>query len=256
VNPAKSIAAAGMATFLLSLAAVVASPLVAQAGWTRVKGCGTPVAGAAVGQDAVCQPYVPARYLAATPLKQDMPLDCESAALAVALQIKGIALSQNWVFAQLPKDPRIALVSRDRPVTWGDPYAAFVGNVDGSETSYTGYGVYYPPIAAVAESAGAAAVGHSGWTTAQIEAEVGAGNPVVVWVNFNFGYSRTSTWDARDGRAIPYTTEEHAVTVIGFSTIAGTVTVMDVGVGHTRALSTAAFTAAIATFGGMAVAIS
>jgi hypothetical protein len=53
----------------------------------------------------------------------------------------------------------------------------------------------------------------------------------------------------------PYTTEEHTVTVIGFNSVAGTVTVVDVGVGIRRTISTGAFAAAIATFGGMGVAV-
>ncbi len=68
-------------------------------------------------------------------------------------------------------------------------------------------------------------------------------------------HSRTRTRNAWDRRAIPYTTEEHTVTVIGFDSLAGTVTVVDVGVGIRRTISTAAFAAAIATFGGMGVAV-
>jgi hypothetical protein len=83
-----------------------------------------------------------------------MALDCESASLAVALQTKGFALTQLWVFDALPKQPQLALVSRGRPLAWGDPYEAFVGNVNGSESNYTGYRVYYPPIAAGAQRAG------------------------------------------------------------------------------------------------------
>jgi hypothetical protein len=44
-------------------------------------------------------------------------------------------------------------------------------------------------------------------------------------------------------------------TVIGFNSLAGTVTVVDVGVGIRRTISTAAFAAAIATFEGMGVAV-
>jgi hypothetical protein len=54
---------------------------------------------------------------------------------------------------------------------------------------------------------------------------------------------------------IPYTTDEHAVTVVGFNSLVGTVTVVDVGVGLRRTVSTAQFTSAIATFGGMGVAV-
>ena len=34
------------------------------------------------------------------------------------------------------------------PARWGDPYKAFVGDVNGYEPDFTGYGVYYPPIVA------------------------------------------------------------------------------------------------------------
>jgi uncharacterized protein YvpB len=255
VNTRKVGVAAGVALLCMSLATAVAGPLVARAGWTPGSTCGlTPQAPPAGRGD--CTLLVRARYLGSPVMKQDMPLDCESAALAVALQIRHIDLSQNWVFAQLPKDTRTAVLSHGVPVVWDDPYSDFVGNVDGSEPRYTGYGVYDPPIAAVAERAGAKAVGATGWTTTEIESQVGAGNPVVIWVNFNFGASGTRTWQARDGRTVPYTTEEHAVTVIGYDSGAGTVTVMDVGVGLVRTLTTAAFTAALTTFGGMAVAIS
>ena len=43
--------------------------------------------------------------------------------------------------------------------------------------------------------------------------------------------------------------------MIGFDFLAGPVTVVDVGVGIRRTISTAAFAAAIATFGGMGVAV-
>ncbi len=247
----KVLVATGLASLGMSLLTMAGGPLVAMAGWQTMS-C-TPVSTPG-GHANACQ-FATAAYLNAPVLHQSMALDCESAALAVALQTKGIALTQAWVFDQLPKQPQKALVSGGRPVEWGDPYEAFVGNVNGSETKYTGYGVYYPPIAAVAQRAGASVLARTGWTTNQIEYQIAIGHPVVVWSNFNFGYSGTSTWKAWDGRVVPYTTLEHAVTVIGFNSVAGTVTVIDVGVGQRRTISTAQFTAAIATFGGMGVAV-
>ena len=39
-------------------------------------------------------------------------------------------------------------------IQWGDPYTNFVGNVNGSDAVPTGYGIYYPVIAAIARSHG------------------------------------------------------------------------------------------------------
>jgi uncharacterized protein YvpB len=252
VKARKVVVATGLASLGISIITLAGGPLAAEAGFQAMTCSSSTIPGA--GHQNVCH-IATAAYLNAPDLHQSMALDCESASLAVALQTKGFALTQLWVFDALPKQPQLALVSRGRPVAWGDPYEAFVGNVNGSESNYTGYGVYYPPIAAVAQRAGATVDAHAGWTTAAIEYQIQLGHPVVVWTNFNFGYSRTSTWNAWDGRAIPYTTEEHTVTVIGFNSLAGTVTVVDVGVGIRRTISTAAFAAAIATFGGMGVAV-
>ena len=244
--------ATGLASLGIGLITLAGGALVVEAGLQALTCSSTAIPGP--GHRNVCH-ISTAAYLNAPVLHQSMPLDCESAALAVALQTKGFALTQLWVFDALPKQPQAARISRGRPVSWGDPYAAFVGNVNGSEARYTGYGVYYPPIAAVAERAGATVDAHTGWTTAAIEYQIQLGHPVIVWTNSTFAYSRTSTWRAWDGRAVLYTTQEHTVTVIGFNSLAGTVTVIDVGVGLRRTISTATFSAAIATFGGMGVAV-
>ena len=109
-------------------------------------------------------------------IRQSMRLDCESAALAVALEAKGIPLTQAWVFGS----SRTTAASRGvRTATcdWGDPYAAFVGNVDGSETNYTGYGVYYPPIAAVGPARRCDCPGADRLDHGQIECQIRLGIP-------------------------------------------------------------------------------
>ena len=57
-----------------------------------------------------------------------------------------------------------------------------MGDVNGYEPDFTGYGVYYPPIVAAAERYGATADGHIGWTITEIESELRLGNSVVVWL--------------------------------------------------------------------------
>ncbi|MGA7989139.1 MAG: IPT/TIG domain-containing protein, partial [Candidatus Dormiibacterota bacterium] len=196
---------------------------------------------------------------------QDKHLDCEAAALAAAFQVRSVAVDtgglelQDWIFDQLPLDLRNPVVSGVN-VTWGDPFVDFVGNVNGVEgfAPGDGYGVYYPPIANIVTKVGYAVQAHMGWTTASIEAAVESGSPVVVWIDFRslasgVGYG-TSTWTAFDGRTIPYTLHEHAVTVLG-AYPGHSITLLDVFSGSQYTYTEAQFTSMIATFGGMGVAV-
>ena len=188
---------------------------------------------------------------------QDMNLDCEAAALAAALTEQRVTVNtggqhlQNWVFNALPKE---------NYAPQGDPYSGFVGNVNGAEGfgSGTGYGVYYAPIAAVANSVSESADAHTGWTTRAIEAEIVAGRPVVVWIDYRSLTTHTgfplSHWTAADGRSIPYTLHEHAVTVLG-TTPGQNVTLLDPHSGHQLTYSEGQFSAMLTTFGGMGVSV-
>jgi uncharacterized protein YvpB len=190
-------------------------------------------------------------------IKQDLALDCESAALEVALAIQHITVTQDQIYAGLPQDPRSPVLGPDgNPSRWGDPYAAFVGDVNGYEPAFTGYGVYYPPIVAAAERYGAQADGHTGWTVAEIIAELRAGNSVMVWLTSDFKAHAPRYWTAWDGRRIPWAIGEHSVPVIGYDPGQNTITVVDVLYGVERTLTTQAFAAALTTFDGMGIAIS
>lgn len=195
--------------------------------------------------------------LTAPIIKQDLALDCESAALQVALAVQGIHVTQDEIYASLPQDPRQVQLGPDGyPERWGDPYAAFVGDVNGYEPSFTGYGVYYPPILAAAQRYGATAQGGVGWTVPEIVLQLHEGNAVVVWLTSDFLPHTPRYWTAWDGRRIPWAIGEHAVAVTGYDPVAGTVTFVDVLYGVQRTLSSQAFAAAMTTFGGMAVAVS
>jgi uncharacterized protein YvpB len=190
-------------------------------------------------------------------IKQDLALDCESAALEVALAVQHINVPQDQIYAGLPQDPRPPTIGPDgNPARWGDPFAAFVGDVNGYEPAFTGYGVYYPPIVAAAEHYGAHADGHTGWTVAAIVDQLRAGNSVVVWLTSDFRAHTPRYWTAWDGRRVTWVIGEHAVPVIGYDPVLNTVTVVDVLVGVERTFSTRAFTAILTTFDGMGIAIS
>ena len=196
---------------------------------------------------------------------QDKNLDCEAAALAAAFIARKVAVNtgtsnlQNWIFNQLPDDHRNA-IDTEGHITWGDPYNDFVGNVNGHEgfAPGDGYGVYDQPIANVVSKVGHQEIAKTGWTTASIEGEIEAGSPVVVWIDFRSlasgtGYS-TSTWTAFDGRKVPYTLHEHAVTVLGTSP-GQSITLLDVFSGNQYTYSESKFARMLSTFDGMGVAV-
>ncbi len=190
-------------------------------------------------------------------IKQDLALDCESAALEVALAVQHIEVPQDQIYASLPQDARRPeLGSNGLPVRWGDPFKDFVGDVNGYEPDFTGYGVYYPPIVAAANRYGANADGHTGWTLAEIVAQLRLGDSVVVWLTSDFKAHVPRYWTAWDGARIPWAVGEHAVPVIGYDPVRDTITFVDVLYGVERTMTTQAFTEAMTTFDGMGVAVS
>jgi uncharacterized protein YvpB len=250
---------------LLTLAAAVALPL-----WTLAAGNNSHAVAQTTGGSAPAATPTPsaptaspastdtgAVFLPGPIIKQDLALDCESAALQVALAVQNIDVPQDRIYSSLPQDSRRPqLGSNGEPARWGDPYKAFVGDVNGYEPDFTGYGVYYPPIVAAAERYGATADGHLGWTITEIESELRLGDSVVVWLTSDFKAHAPRYWTAWDGARIPWAIGEHAVPVIGFDPVRNTITFVDVLYGVERTMTTQAFAAALTTFGGMGVAVS
>src|ERR1700737_3819169 len=77
--------------------------------------------------------------IAVTPVVQKYGLDCEAAALQMALAAVGINVSQDRLLQQFGADLRAPGLTNGVPTRWGDPYQTFVGNVRGSFV-VTGYG--------------------------------------------------------------------------------------------------------------------
>ena len=250
---------------LLTLAAAVALPL-----WTLADGTTSHATAQISGGPTVTSTPTPpgqtatpvatdagAVYLPGPIIKQDLALDCESAALQVALAVRHIDVAQDQIYASLPQDPRPVQLGADGyPVRWGDPFLAFVGDVNGYEPKYTGYGVYYPPIVAAAERYGALADGHMAWTIAEIVGQLRLGNPVIIWLTSDFKAHIPRYWTAWDGTRVPWSIGEHAVPVIGYDPVQNTVTFVDVLYGVQRTMTTQAFAAAMTTFGGMGVSVT
>jgi uncharacterized protein YvpB len=198
------------------------------------------------------------RYTMGVPtFRQTRSLDCEAAALQVALAAVGTSVSQDWIIAAIGTDERPPELGPGGAVArWGDPYATFVGRIDGSEPLHTGYGVYAPPVAAAARAAGRNAEGREGWDPWTIYDQVALGHPAVIWTDATFGPVARRQWTAWDGRTVPYAVGEHAVTVVGVDAVAGTVTVADVRQGVRRTFPMSRFEAFFASYGNMAVVVS
>lgn len=190
-----------------------------------------------------------------TPVRQIYGLDCEAAALQIALNAVGINVSQDWLLGQFGADLRPPVMSGGEPVRWGDPYQTFVGDVRGAWVR-TGYGVYDPPIAAAARVAGAGAVGHEGWSPAQLYNEVAQGHPVVVRVSHLLEPEAIAYWTAWDGRIIRYSHQDHAQVLSGFDYGAQTVTLADPFDGLMHTYSMPLFETRFAQFKGSAVVVT
>ena len=156
------------------------------------------------------------RILSAPQYFQQHGLSCEAAALRMALGAFGINVAENTLLSQIGADLRPAYTN-STGFHWGDPYASFVGNVNGSERGLTGYGVYYPPIARVAQANGAAiSQASEGIAPSTIYQAVLAGHPVIAWISFDWVYHRVTHYVAFDGRTVQFGSPyEHAAVVRG-----------------------------------------
>jgi uncharacterized protein YvpB len=182
------------------------------------------------------QPDPPARSVIAPPAKmptswspsvtipvpvyrQTMVLDCETGALQMGLAYYAHYYSQNYLFSLESPDTRAPVMGPNHTVArWGDPYTNFVGYVNGSDWTPTGYGVYYPVILAIARSHGAPnSYGGEGFSPSTVYAALRSGHPVEVWIETNWVRPWLGTWTAWDGRPIRYSYVEHAVILTGVS---------------------------------------
>ena len=140
--------------------------------------------------------------------RQDRALSCEAAALKMALNYRGLNITESNIMAIVGYDPTIKNGN-----VWGDPNVAYVGNIDGRQNS-TGYGVHWDPIARAASN-WRQAKAFSGWTVAQLAGEIEAGNPVIIWGVLGSGYS--DPWVTPGGKQIAAWKGEHVRTLIGYT---------------------------------------
>src|ERR1700724_121024 len=151
--------------------------------------------------------------------QQSMVLDCETAALQQGLAYYGINVSQAQLFAGELADVRPPVMGPNHTVLrGGKPYTNFVGYVNGSDWTPTGFGVYWPVILRLAQTYGLPnAIGGESLAPSRIYSELAAGHPVQIWIQTRFARVPLGTWTAWDGTQVRYSYAEHSVTLSGVS---------------------------------------
>jgi uncharacterized protein YvpB len=151
---------------------------------------------------------------------QNHPLSCEEAATSMALTHQGIHVSQDQILNEIGADLRPMDVDESGSVRWGNPYETFVGNVDGSESDYTGFGTYYPPLVRVAKAHGARILASGSMSAATIYASVLAGHPVVAFATWDWEWHPRHDYLSFDGQRIAWigpVYASHVYLVVGVS---------------------------------------
>jgi uncharacterized protein YvpB len=160
-------------------------------------------------------PVKPVRStIALRPVRQVLHNDCEAASLSMLLAGAGVQAGQLELQRRLPQsgplDPEP--VAGSTLFRWGDPERGFVGRPAGGG-SEGGFGVYEPPIRALAAHYGVHLVDLRGRSVASIRAAVLGGHPVLAWVGLAAG--PYLSWLTPSGRKITVDLNEHAVVLVG-----------------------------------------
>ena len=138
---------------------------------------------------------------------QQHTLSCEVSSLRMALAYKGVMKSEDELLSEVGIDntPHVGN-------TWGNPYEAFVGNVNGNQMR-DGYGVYWGPIERVAKMYGNAQAFQNG-SISLLTSNILKGNPVIIWVYSSSG--APTHWKTPSGVDIFAVAGEHTVVAVGF----------------------------------------
>ena len=119
-------------------------------------------------------------------LAQSHNLSCEAAALRMALAAEGIAVTEDALLASMHPDHSRPWWDRQGVMHWEDPYDHFVGDPDGHERDLTGYGAYWPVVAAAAAGVGGRVLrAGEGISPSSLRDAVAAGHVALAWVGFD-----------------------------------------------------------------------
>jgi uncharacterized protein YvpB len=135
---------------------------------------------------------------------QEHSLSCESCSAIDVAAFWGVTHTEDDFFHRLPKSD--------------NPHRGFLGNVDVPAGSMPpqGYGVYARPIAANLRSFGLDARSHRYWTLHDLQAEIAAGRPVIVWATYDMKLPGVQDWTPSDGETCPIVRWQHTFVAVGY----------------------------------------
>lgn len=170
--------------------------------------------------------------------RQRLSLSCEARATADWAAFFGVTIDELTFQRQLPKSD--------------DPNLGFVGNVRGrwGQVPPASYGVHAEPVAALLrETYHLNAVAVRDWPWSDLQRELMAGRPVIVWVTGHVEDGTAQIYTTQAGARVRVAPFEHTVLVTGYT--AERVTIVDGAKTYTRTLEQ--FWRSWAVLGNMAV---
>ncbi len=234
--------------------------------WISSAGTGVGQASGSVQEDLAASGSISVPNVPYSP--QYYGMDCEEAALQMALAHDGILLqgnnvqSQNDILSAEGVDSNVPGIGPS--YTSGDPMVNFIGPPNGPESSTYEPGAYYGAVVKAAVHFGAQVLAAGeGISVTQLEVYLEEGHPVQAWVTFNFQHynpvyltNGRNTW--------PWVgPHEHSVMVVGVGVNAILIDNpwdhADYGAAYTGPLQwvpLATFEGAYSSFGDMAVVLN
>ncbi|MEW5986112.1 MAG: C39 family peptidase, partial [Chloroflexota bacterium] len=170
---------------------------------------------------------------------QTYRLSCESRSAADWAAFWGVPISETEFFDRLPQSD--------------NPEVGFVGNVHGpwGHLPPEGYGVHAAPVATLLREYGLAAEARYGLAWSDLQAEIAAGRPAIVWIVGRIWAGAPESYLAQDGSVVTVARYEHTMILVGYD--ATTVTLVDAADGRTHTYRLADFLTSWAVLGNMAV---
>ncbi len=143
--------------------------------------------------------------------RQTLSLSCESRSAADWAAYFGLTIDEMEFFHRLPMSD--------------NPEIGFVGDVNG-DWGYLppkAYGVHAGPVANLLKAYGAPAQASRGLSWEDLQREIAAGRPVMVWIVGHLWAGKPVTYTAESGQTVTVARYEHTAILIGYSATRATV---------------------------------